>query len=307
MLNIMQGPPGAGKSYEAVNYHIVPALKGGCIDPVSKAPVPRQVITNLPVNVDVVRSVLGDAAASHLVVVPERPGSRFGSLLSDYKSSWRGPDNRGPLFVIDEAHKCVGTSGVSQDVLEWYAEHRHYGADVLLITQAHGKLHRQLVDMCQILFRTRKAIGLGTTKAYVRKVQDGPKGAVLSTEVRRYTFKGYAFYKSHTHSDSAVNEAVTSDVRSIWRQWPFLAAALVLPFAVYLIFHNRHNLDIIHPAPPMATFHAPVPVARAVPITTGAPGPVTAGAPDPVTARGPVPVTVPAAPLHPFSGIPAQV
>jgi len=41
MIDLLEGIPGSGKSYEAVVYHVLPALKNG-----------RKVVTNLPLNVD---------------------------------------------------------------------------------------------------------------------------------------------------------------------------------------------------------------------------------------------------------------
>lgn len=301
MLNIMVGPPGAGKSFEAVNYHAIPALKGGCIDPKTKKRVPRQVVTNLPINRDVVASVLGDDVADLLVVLGDRPGKRFGASLADYSSTWRGPDNKGPLYIIDEAHKALPQKGVSPAVLEWYAEHRHHGADVLLITQAYGKIHKQLVDMCQVLYRTRKALGLGTSKGYIRKVQDGPRGAVLSQELRRYTRKGYAWYTSHTHSNAAVLEGGASDFKSIFLRWPFLALAVVVPLALYMVATKWDRLNILQshrPAPavsqssPARVMSSPVPVHRAP-----APAPVASVASPQVAPPAP-----PASPSHPFAG-----
>lgn len=302
MLNIMMGPPGAGKSYEAVNYHAIPALKGGCWNPSTKRKAPRQVVTNLPIKREVVAAVLGEEVADHLVVVSDSPGRRWGSSAKDYASTWRGPDGKGPLYIIDEAHKVLGQKGVPQPVLEWYAEHRHYGADVLLITQAYGKIHRQLVDMCQVLYRTRKALGLGTSKGYIRKVQDGPRGAVLSQEVRRYTAKGYAWYTSHTHSNAAVMESSASDMKSIFARWPFLAFGVVAPIAAYMVATRWDSLNILKPQSKAQPVHsvgaAPAPQASHGPqIGTRVPVSAAAAPSSPPAAPPPPPKVE-----HPFSG-----
>ncbi|MBI5918423.1 MAG: hypothetical protein HY849_03485 [Nitrosomonadales bacterium] len=41
MINLLLGPPGGGKSYEATVYHVLPALAKG-----------RKIITNLPLDLD---------------------------------------------------------------------------------------------------------------------------------------------------------------------------------------------------------------------------------------------------------------
>ncbi|KRS22353.1 hypothetical protein AAY72_03840, partial [Alishewanella sp. WH16-1] len=58
MINGLSGRPGAGKTYEAVVSHILPALKQG-----------RKIITNIPLNVDWFVSVLGEPARDLIVLV----------------------------------------------------------------------------------------------------------------------------------------------------------------------------------------------------------------------------------------------
>lgn len=47
MINLLLGAPGGGKSYEAVAYHVLPAVQSG-----------RKVITNLPLYVDVFEAIV---------------------------------------------------------------------------------------------------------------------------------------------------------------------------------------------------------------------------------------------------------
>ena len=54
MINLLLGAPGGGKSYEAVVYHILPALEKG-----------RKVITNLPLNIERIAAI--DPAYSDLI------------------------------------------------------------------------------------------------------------------------------------------------------------------------------------------------------------------------------------------------
>ncbi|MHA6613038.1 zonular occludens toxin domain-containing protein [Photobacterium damselae] len=58
MINLIMGRPGGGKSYEAVVYHVLPAIQSG-----------RMVITNLPINLDVVSSVLGEDKAKLIKII----------------------------------------------------------------------------------------------------------------------------------------------------------------------------------------------------------------------------------------------
>jgi zona occludens toxin len=47
-VNTLLGVPGSGKSYEAVAFHIIPALEDG-----------RKVVTNLPLNLEHFKKVYG--------------------------------------------------------------------------------------------------------------------------------------------------------------------------------------------------------------------------------------------------------
>ncbi|MBV1843592.1 zonular occludens toxin domain-containing protein, partial [Photobacterium ganghwense] len=53
MINLIVGRPGGGKSYEAVVFHIIPAIQNG-----------RKVVTNLPLNIDHFVKVFGEDARS---------------------------------------------------------------------------------------------------------------------------------------------------------------------------------------------------------------------------------------------------
>lgn len=225
MINMLLGPPGAGKSYEAVVFHVLPALLSG-----------RKVITNLPLQVDSFRSYGVDISLIDLRHPTAMNPKPFASL-DDYGDDWRGDGGVGPLYVIDECHKSLPKGIASRQVEEWYAEHRHEGADILLITQSYGKISNAIRDMVQVVYRVRKATALGSDKKYIRKVQDGLRGEVMNESIRTYNPKRFKLYKSHTKTQGAVLEASASDVKPIWRHWSVIGSALLLPIGlVSLLF-----------------------------------------------------------------------
>lgn len=210
MINLLIGPPGGGKSYEAVVFHILPALKSG-----------RKVITNLPVNVEMFRA-LDHRYADLLEVrtVSLDGSSRPFSVIADYGDPWRHPDPKnacGPLYVIDEAHECLPaggfrTPGIPKEVGEWFATHRHEFADVLIITQAHGNVAKEVTSRIQLVYRVKKAVALGRMASYIRKVQDGLRGEVVDFQERPYEKQYFSLYTSHTRAITKGNEAAASDV-----------------------------------------------------------------------------------------------
>lgn len=233
MINLLLGRPGSGKSYEAVVFHVIETIKAG-----------RMVITNLPLNLVAIGAFFPEAVNLIQVVTKSASGGPLPfTSVNDFQFDWRGKDDIGPLFVIDECHKFFPSSGTSRAVLEWFAEHRHLGVDLLLITQTPKNISRPILDMVQVVYRVSNNRTLGHDKSYVRKVQDGIKGAVISTSVRTYNPSYFQFYKSHTKSLSSVIEAQVQDIIPLWRKWPFIGAALFLglgfPFLAYTISTNN--------------------------------------------------------------------
>ena len=228
MINLTLGQPGGGKSYEAVAFHIIPAIEQG-----------RKVITNLALKIDVFDQYFPGAAK-----LIEIRGPVFGpeglvrpfSKAEHYGDPWRHPDSgAGPLYVIDECHLALGLRGVPIDVEEWYSLHRHELADVLLITQSYGKINKAIRDLVQLVYRCKKATAFGSNDKYIRKVQDGLRGEVVNTSIRKYEKKYFPLYKSHTLSSGAGSEYAANDVVSHWKRWPFKGMVIMFILAACLL------------------------------------------------------------------------
>jgi len=234
VINLLLGAPGGGKSYEAVAYHVLPALSQG-----------RKVITNLPLVLDEVAAL--DPTYRGLIELRQDTRARprtdgkyqnrapF-SHAEDYGDPWRHPDTgAGPLYVIDECHIPLPVQGTPLEVEHWYSLHRHESADVLLITQSYGKINRAIRDLVQVVYRVRKATALGKSTSYIRKVQDGLRGEVVNTDVRAYKPVYFRLYRSHTRGGGA--ELAARDIKPIWSHWTVKGAAVLLVPAVgFLVF-----------------------------------------------------------------------
>lgn len=251
MINYLIGAPGSGKSYEAVVYQILPALKKG-----------RKVITNLPLDIaeicaidpdyrDLIDIRTGTLKSNPLIDYSKAESlyKRFGIVskeqsfnpaafanIEDYGDPWRHPDNgSGPLYVIDECHIPLPRIGTPLKVEEWFSLHRHESADVVLISQSYGKVNKAVCDLVQLVYRVRKNTALGSEKSYTRKVQDGLRGEVVNTSQRVYKAEFFPLYKSHTRGGGA--ELVAQDIRPLWQHWSFIGAAILVPAsAAFLIF-----------------------------------------------------------------------
>lgn len=249
MINLLLGAPGGGKSYEATVFHILPALEKG-----------RKIITNLPLDVERIGQI--DAAYADLIELRtaskapgmyrtpegERPWRCF-EHEADYSDPWRRADGVGPLYVIDECHLVLPRLGTRRAVEEWFSLHRHENADVLLITQSHGKVSAAVRDLVQVVYRVRKNVALGSMGSYTRKVQDGIRGEVVNTAIRKYEKRYFGLYKSHTRGRSA-EELGASDVRPIWKNWTFIGAGLCFSLVLYMVATGSVSAPWVVQEPP---------------------------------------------------------
>lgn len=257
MINGLEGIPGSGKTYEAVAFHILPALQSG-----------RKVITNLPLNVDAFSAIdpswrdlieirqqpaliRGDWDASDIAkkpafqlwpdgrtVVPAVSVATFGGVW-DYYTDWKDNQGRGPLFVVDECHVALAKGSTPDSVVQWFKLHRHFNVDVLLITQSFRDINQPIAQLLATLIKCRKADVLGRADHYIRKVMAGYRGAQIQVDQRPYKKQYFALYKSHTQG-SSVEESKAQDispmivkfnrvkwvviavgvVASVWAFWP---------------------------------------------------------------------------------------
>lgn len=263
MINGLEGIPGSGKSYEAVAFHVLPALRAG-----------RKVITNLPLNIDAFAAI--DPTWRDLIEVRTRPTPRLGDwnaaniaeqeafqlwtdrepepqaenvftfgTVWDYHSTWRGAKDQGPLYVVDECHVALPKLGTPDAVVQWFKLHRHYNADVLLMTQSFRDINQPIAQLIATLIKCRKADILGDADKYIRKVHAGYRGAAIQTDQRKYESQYFGLYRSNTQSSGSA-EAKVQDVspmivklrRFTWVFWIF-----ALAYAAY-VFWPSDDTDI---------------------------------------------------------------
>lgn len=298
MINLLLGAPGGGKSYEAVAFHVIPALSEG-----------RRVITNLPLQLEAFppewralldirrrtmkpRPVVDDVKAAFMF-------KRFGTApteqsfnanpfanvedygreeydeetdLTRWTDPWRHPvTGEGPLYVIDECHKALPARGTPIPVEEWFAEHRHGRADVLLMTQSHGKMNRAIKELVQLCYRVRKAVHLGFEDRYIRKVLDGVGGTEMNETTRHYDPAFFKYYRSHTQSTTAGREAAAKDIVPIWKHWTFKGAALMFLIAIIIFATSDVNILKSNKKTAEKPKSKPVPVAQNAPSKPPAP------------------------------------
>lgn len=135
-----------------------------------------------------------------------------------------------------------------------------------MITQSYGKVSKPIIDLIQAVYRVRKNIALGSSTSYVRKVQDGVRGEVVNTSIRKYNSTFFKYYKSHTLSTSDINESGSSDIKPIWSHWSFKLALVLFVFMIYWVLtHNVNPLSPPSPKPVVVKPSSASPVQQIVP------------------------------------------
>lgn len=250
-INGISGRPGSGKSYEAVIRHILPALKDG-----------RMVVTNIPLNVDWFCQFVGEHCRDLIVQIDggfhNYGGKRYFSDAEHFLryQEWRNEKNQGVYFIVDECHLPMPrTAGAGDDrvttqkeLKEYLSMHRHYGHDILLLTQNFRKVDRDVVDMVQTCYFTTKLSFLGKDDEYVCKVADGVSRNIVTTHHREYEQKYFGAYQSHTKSEGSVQEAGTVDIPAWYQRWYNIGAIIMAVLFVGLMIKGFSG-DDPKPAP----------------------------------------------------------
>jgi len=184
-----EGLPGSGKSYEAVEFRIVPALKAGRI-------VQARV------------NGLNFAKLAELAEITEEQCRALLEAIPDDKdhvrkiSQWA---KQNALIILDEA---AGTWGnrykLEEETADWVKEHRHHGNDVVLMDQDARDLHaiwRRRIDIKSCFV---KLSALGTSKRYsvtTFRHKGGDQYEKVGTVVRKYNPAFFGSYASHAADD----------------------------------------------------------------------------------------------------------
>jgi zona occludens toxin len=299
-INGISGRPGSGKSYEAVIRQIMPALQSG-----------RKVVTNIPLNVEWFCTYVGEHCRDLIIQIDggfhNYGGKRYFSDAEHFLryQDWRNEKNQGVLFVVDECHlpmpRSSAADGVStqRELKEYLSMHRHYGHDVILLSQNFRKVDRDIVDMIQTCYFTTKLSFLGKDDEYVCKVADGVSRNIVTTHRREYDKKYFGAYQSHTKSEGSVQEAESVDIPKWYHHW-YNIGAIAMGFLFVFFLYTGLNSDKPQPeSDPVQNIHFEKQQISSPPIAT------TAQAPQPQKpADKPQPEPEPEPDLkHPYQGV----
>lgn len=128
MIIFNEGMPGAGKSYDALVTHILAALKKG-----------RKVYVRL-------NGLRHDLIAEHLQMPLEDVQRLLVVVTVEQVRELYTMVEKDSLVIVDECHDYWPQSfkPLPTEVERFFAEHRHHGLDILLLSQSFKRLHTAL-------------------------------------------------------------------------------------------------------------------------------------------------------------------
>jgi zona occludens toxin (predicted ATPase) len=221
------GTPGSGKTYEAVKKIVFNLRKG------------RHVYTNID-GMD--QGPCKEMIKSICNFDDWEFDKHFHFLTKDEVPKFWEVVRNGSFIVLDEIHKVFNCrdwqSSKNNAFADWASTHRHYGFDLVLITQDMEKVEKQVRSLLEwtYVFRKVNFFGGAVQKKYLcySFSGDDTHGKPLATNVRTYEQQYFRCYKSYATSDA--KEVGFMRHVNVLRHPVFLILPVVLCVSLYLLF-----------------------------------------------------------------------
>lgn len=144
------------------------------------------------------------------------------------------------LVVIDEVHKLFSNrswqSQSNQKFADWASTHRHFGIDLVLITQDLEKVEKHVRSLIEWTYFYRKVNFFGSmvSNKYLRYAYSGDdhNGQPLSKETCSYHKKVFQCYKSYASAD--IKEQGIMQTVNVLRHPVFYAIPVVLLGVIWM-------------------------------------------------------------------------
>lgn len=241
MLVFNEGVPGSGKSYDVVKNHVLPALKAK-----------RKVFARLngldePAKVEAIAAYLKmplDEVHALLTHIPTQDLRTTLAAEQGEDGKWHLPDLfRNALVVIDEVHEFYvgGTrEPLPQEQEQFFAMHRHKGADIVVMTQFYKRIHTAIRHRIEAknAFQKLSVLGkIGEKKYTVRRFQTimPDKYEQVGTETHSYDAAIFPLYRG-VADDQVQTEVYKGGRSTVWRS--MLGRALfIVPVGLVSIWY----------------------------------------------------------------------
>ena len=247
MIELYEGVPGSGKSYHAICEKFLPWVKQGrrlyiAVDGIYLDRL--SLFTGIELSILEQQITIWKDSVEVLQAFPHvEPGS---------------------AVIIDEAQTVFRSmQKVEPGLLRWLETHRHYGVDILLMSQDFRQMSQGVTRLIEATVKFRKLAFVGLSKKYQGKVRGNPEdNEVIRAFVGTYSPAIYAYYSSY--ASAAIREEQRSHtVFKSARVAIGIAAGL---FAIGLMFWRPwSSLSATKPTPAAGSTSIPNVAAGAVP------------------------------------------
>jgi len=225
-VDLISGLPGTGKSLTGIKRFILPALKKG-----------RKVYTNIE-GINLLRVSLYLDMELHdvekLLVYTEKFNTNM--LINDVSPN--------SLVVIDEAQVYWNNRDYASEenkrLLPFLQKHRHYGLDIIFLTQNIDQLDIGIRRLCQVHYRLARLTNVGLNKIIKVKVYPDAMGSEQFKPMANLTWtidKGiFPLYKSYVGNE--VSETKNPIGNVIFKNSRLLFAVVVIIICIPFVWHK---------------------------------------------------------------------
>ncbi|MBT9175520.1 MAG: hypothetical protein DDT22_01199 [candidate division WS2 bacterium] len=220
MIICYQGTPGSGKTYDAV-IKIIANLKKG-----------RKVYTNIDGLGDPVRreQIMRRAGLTEVQLDMQLIHWDTSNSIQDKEKVYNFMEHVEPrsYIIIDEIHKYFNCRDWQTEknrlFAEWGSTHRHFGFDLLMITQDYEKIDKQVRSLIEYTYVYRKInfMGPGIKNKFIVYSYSGEP-------VGRYIAKSYGTY------DKSIFHCYDSYVTRDMKELPIQAHANIFRHPVFYV------------------------------------------------------------------------
>ncbi|HJT22062.1 MAG TPA: zonular occludens toxin domain-containing protein [Nitrospira sp.] len=212
MIELLEGVPGAGKSYHAVAEYLLPWVRKG---------------RRIYVYVD-------GFYLDRLAKFEDRSLDELEAQITVWNSGTDVLDQLttvepGSAVFIDECQTVFRSQQrISHALLRWLETHRHYGVDVLLICQDYRQVTSGVTRLVEMTTKFRRLDRFGFSNRYQAFVRGNPEEVeTIRGFTGRYDPRVYSYYGSYATATKEVRQ-----VRSILRSPSIILGALGLCLAL---------------------------------------------------------------------------
>ncbi len=189
MIELYEGVPGSGKSYHAICEKFLPWVKQGR----------RLYIAVDGIYLDRLSLFTGidlEALEQQITIWKDSV-----EVLQAFQHV-----EPGSAVIIDEAQTVFRSmQKVEPGLLRWLETHRHYGVDILLMSQDFRQMSQGVTRLIEATVKFRKLAFVGLSKKYQGKVRGNPEdNEVIRAFVGTYSPAIYAYYSSY--ASAAIRE-----------------------------------------------------------------------------------------------------